>query len=287
MTNPATPGAAPASDEGFLESFDGTRLFHRHQVPEGARAQVLFVHGYGDHLGRYPHVFEHLNAAGYGVHAFDYRGHGRSEGRRGHVGRFPDYVGDLNAFLEVVRPRVPEGQKLLLVAHSNGCLITARWILEGQDAVSAVAMSGPFLKLGFEPPKAKIFASVLIGKVIPHLSVKNELSPEMLTHNPDFQKQTAEDPLYNQVTTPRWFTETLAAQEEVRRRASEITVPLLVMQGLEDTVVSPEASRAFFDAVTSPDKSWEGFEGMRHELYMETGRAAPLARLTAWLDEHA
>ena len=64
-------------------------------------------------------------------------------------------------------------------------------------------------------------------------------------------------------------------------------MPLLVMQGLEDTVVSPEASRAFFDAVTSPDKSWEGFEGMRHELYMETGRAAPLARLTAWLDEHA
>ena len=39
---------------------------------------VVFHHGYGDHVGRYQHVFKRLAASGYAVHTFDAVGHGRS-----------------------------------------------------------------------------------------------------------------------------------------------------------------------------------------------------------------
>ncbi|HET9225959.1 MAG TPA: alpha/beta fold hydrolase, partial [Thermoanaerobaculia bacterium] len=57
-------------------------------------------------MGRYPHVIEALTGAGFEVWAFDQRGHGHSEGVRGHVLRFQEYLDDLGLFLEEL-PRDP------------------------------------------------------------------------------------------------------------------------------------------------------------------------------------
>lgn len=53
-------------------------------------AVVLLVHGMGEHMGRYDHVASMLNEAGYAALGFDQRGHGRTDGRRGHT---PSYEG--------------------------------------------------------------------------------------------------------------------------------------------------------------------------------------------------
>jgi hypothetical protein len=42
---------------------------------------------------------EALAAAGYAAPAHDYRGHGRAEGRRGYVGRFGDYLDDVETMI--------------------------------------------------------------------------------------------------------------------------------------------------------------------------------------------
>ncbi|RMG12824.1 MAG: alpha/beta hydrolase, partial [Deltaproteobacteria bacterium] len=133
-------------------------------------------------------------------------------------------------------------------------------------------------------PPVKVFVSRLVGRVIPFLPVGNELEPEKLSSDPEFQEKTRRDPLYNHVTTPRWFTETMAVQEEVIRRASEITAPILMLQAGADTIADPEAARQVFDAFTSRDKTFEIFEGFKHELFMERGRERPMHALFEWID---
>ena len=52
-------------------------------VPAGpVKGDVIVVHGFGEHIGRYAHIFRELNAAGYACHGMDHQGHGASEGDR-------------------------------------------------------------------------------------------------------------------------------------------------------------------------------------------------------------
>ncbi|MEJ7652385.1 MAG: alpha/beta hydrolase [Chloroflexia bacterium] len=56
------------------------------------RAVVAVSHGFGEHGGRYSNLVEHIVPRGYAVYALDHQGHGRSGGRRGHVGRWSEYL---------------------------------------------------------------------------------------------------------------------------------------------------------------------------------------------------
>ena len=286
MATPESRAPSTEHTEAFFLARDGVRLFRQHWPAKttSPRATIAFVHGYSDHSGRYGHLFEALVDHGYEVHAFDYRGHGRSGGRRGHVDRFEEYLHDLEDFLAEVEPSFA-AEKRFVVAHSNGGLIVTRWLLDRPEGFAGFVLSSPFYRLGFKPPALKVFASRLIGTVVPFLPVSNELKPEQLTSDPEFQEKTKNDPLYNHVTTPRWFSETLAAQEEVILRASEITAPILVMQAGADPIVDVETTRRVFEAFTSRDKTYVEFDGFRHELFMEAERDRPIETMLRWIDE--
>src|SRR5262245_6832481 len=76
------------------------RLAFHVETPSGApRGRVLMVHGYAEHSARYDHVVPLWLERGLAVARFDLRGHGRSEGTRGHVDRFEDYVMDVRDLL--------------------------------------------------------------------------------------------------------------------------------------------------------------------------------------------
>src|SRR5688572_22887681 len=108
--------------EGFFSAKDNLRLFWESDVPDAPKAVVGVVHGYADHCGRFRGVIDYLVAAGFAVHAFDYRGHGQSGGRRGHVDHFDQYLDDLALFWNRV-VAAAEGRKTVLLAHSHGGLI--------------------------------------------------------------------------------------------------------------------------------------------------------------------
>ena len=71
-----------------IKSRDGTNLYYQINSATHPRAVALLVHGYADHSGRYSELVSELNNRGFTCYRFDYRGHGRSEGRRGHIDHF-------------------------------------------------------------------------------------------------------------------------------------------------------------------------------------------------------
>src|SRR5687768_920223 len=114
--------------EGRLTASDGTSLFWRAWPPPEPRAAIAVVHGLAEHSGRYDHVGRHLAARGFAVYAIDYRGHGRSAGRRVHVDSFDDYVEDIGALVGLVKERHPVLPRFLL-GHSQGGLVTLLFLL--------------------------------------------------------------------------------------------------------------------------------------------------------------
>ena len=103
-----------------IQSTAGGPLATKTWTPEGTpTAAVLVVHGFAEHVGRYEHVAAKLTEAGYLVHAYDLRGHGRSSGTRGHMESLDGLLADLGVAhgdLAAAHPDLP----IVLLGHSIG-----------------------------------------------------------------------------------------------------------------------------------------------------------------------
>jgi alpha-beta hydrolase superfamily lysophospholipase len=273
-------------DEGFFTGKDGLRLFWMSEQPELPRAHVAVVHGYGDHIGRYRTTFDALTAQGYAVHGFDYRGHGRADGRRGFCTTWPDYLDDLAAFWTRVRAAAG-GRKTFLLAHSHGGLMSIHLLARGGlEGVSGIVLSAPYFKLAITPPALKVAAARAVGRLLPWAPIKTGLTPKDLSRDEAVQEAVRQDPLYNQIATPRWFIESTEAQARVMTLASQVKVPLFLLCGADDRVASVEVGRLFFDTVGSTDKVYKVYPGMRHEPLNELGKEEVQGDISNWISTH-
>ena len=119
------PSAHPALAARYFQSAaNGLWLHYRVWEPRTpVRAVVYFVHGYGEHCGRYEQAARALADAGFRVASFDQQGHGASVGDRGHLDRLASCVSDVIQLAESVCPPPPNVPRVLM-GHSMGGLIS-------------------------------------------------------------------------------------------------------------------------------------------------------------------
>jgi len=276
----------PRRDEGYFASKDGTRLFWTRQVPDAEpKAWLGVVHGYGDHCGRYTRPIEAFVNAGFGVLAFDYRGHGKASGARADCNRWDDYLDDMAGFFARLVDAA-RGKPIFLVAHSHGALITTHFMASPPPELKGAVLTAPFYALAFQPPALKLLGAKLIKGLMPGLKIGNELKPDQLSRDPAWQQETKNDPLYLHTTTPRWFFETQAAQQRLTGLGNRVTLPLLMLAGTADPIASMPAAKAFFETVASKDKTFKEYGDYRHEVMMEVGREQVWSDISQWISSH-
>jgi alpha-beta hydrolase superfamily lysophospholipase len=272
----------PRHEEGFFAAKGNLRLYWESDAPDGEPKAVFgVVHGFGDHLGRYRALKDSLLTQGFAVHAFDFRGHGRSDGKRGHVDAFADYLDDLSRFVERVRAAAAT-RPIFLVAHSMGALISLMSLSRGAVGFRGAVVTSPYLALNFDPPRVKLLAAKVLDRVLPSLTLGNELKDEQLSRDVAWQKSTRADPLYGRVVSSRWFTESIRAQNEVQKSGGAVKLPLLMLCGAEDPIASTPTSRRFFESIASTDKQYKEYPGMRHEVLNELGKEEVHTDIVHW-----
>jgi alpha-beta hydrolase superfamily lysophospholipase len=253
-------------------------------------ARLLIFHGYGDHSGRFAHFQKWLADRGVATDSFDFRGHGRSSGRRGYVRRWDEYLDDVHAALDACQPiwtnEGLSGVPLFVLGHSHGGLVLAAATIAGILAAPAVAgciMTAPYLAPA-EPLTWpwRLFAAAS-NVLSPSLRVKSGLSADMMTSDPVMLADSHADPLLLRAATPRWYTTTMRKQAEVLAAADGFTLPLLCLFGDQDRIASSAAARAFVESVRATDKSFEVIAGARHEILRETTREQTFSRILAWM----
>src|SRR5437667_1411948 len=163
-----------------LTAPDGTLLVYDMYEAAAARAAVLGRVGGADHAGRWRDVGERLCAAGYSTYVLDLRRHGRSGGRRGHLSRFSQLLGALQAFRRVVRLRTDRPQ--LLLGTSFGGLVALRY-LETQPSAPIVGtvVVSPWLGLAFRPPAWKMVVGRVFADLWPTLPLPVHVDAETLS----------------------------------------------------------------------------------------------------------
>lgn len=271
-----------------LTTDDGLAL-HWRQWPAAAAARgtVLIVHGLGEHIGRYAAVADHLNAQGWQVLGYDHRGHGRSGGPRGGIASADSLLTDLG--LAVARARAAAPGELVLLGHSLGGLIAARYVAEGLAAqpapwyrsVDRLALSSPALDPGMNAAQKLLLA--VAAPLVPDLALSNGLKPAWISRDPAVVKAYVDDPLVHDRVTPRLVRFIVDAGREVLPAAPAWRVPTLLLWAGADRCVSPRGSEAFAAAAPAALLQHEAWPALFHEILNEPERGAVLTRLSAWL----
>jgi lysophospholipase len=250
-----------------------------------ARGTLLFVHGYGDHCGRYGWPIEHFAPQGLDCLAFDYRGHGQAAGTRGHCYHFDEYLGDLDAAIELAESRC--AGPLVIVGHSHGGLVAMRYLLaKPRASIRAIVLSSPFFALRMSVPAWKRGAARMLSRIAPRLAMPSEIQATDLSHEPSIAAGYKTDRWVHSVATTRWFTECHHAQQYCYDHAGELALPVLALVAGDDRVVSADRTRALFDRIGAADKQLVVYPGYYHEIFNETGRAQVFSDLGDWLQKH-
>ena len=271
----APPGPIEPTRTTYFRSRDGLRIYGELFQPADPRAAVVIVHGYSEHGGRYREVANVLSRLGIASLTFDLRGHGRSEGQRGYVGRFTEYLDDLDAASTELEGQLGSAVPLGLIAHSNGALVTLRALADPwrrPKRAEFAVLSSPFLGLKLKVSSAKTMTARIASLALPSLSLPNELIVSNLTRDAAKQRERRLDTLCHDVASARWFTEAGNTQEWVREFAHRMETPSLWLVAGADKVADPASTRAVHSRLQSESEYHELAEH-EHEVFNEVGRA--------------
>jgi alpha-beta hydrolase superfamily lysophospholipase len=285
MTVEPTAGTLRSSDGAFT-GIGGLRLAFRTWETPWPRAAIVLVHGLGDHSGRYEAFGRAMAGFGMSTFAADLRGHGRSEGRRGHVPSFHTFLLELDRFQRDVAGMVPFRLPTFVVGVSLGGLIALRYLEEYDSRFRGAVICSPWLATAMPVPRWKVMFAGAFDRFLPALPFRSGLDPDDFTRDADVVEAYRADPLVHGSITPRLFAQSSAAMGLVLQRSDRIRAPLLFMLGGDDRVVSTERTLRFARSMSGGDVSIRVLPEHRHELLQEVDRAATFRRIRDWITAH-
>ncbi len=269
--------------EGRFKGYKDLDIYYQCWLPEGdARAVLLVVHGWAEHSGRYTNLVDYFVPKGYAICALDYRGHGKSEGPRGYVDRFSDYLLDLKTFFDLVRSQHSD-TKIFMVGHSVGGTVATAYVIDHQHELAGLLLSGASLMMGSGLPSALIPLARILSVLMPRMGVF-VLDATDISQDKAVVDAYVNDPLvYRGKITCRFAAEMLKTLRKLPSQMPEIKLPILVMHGTADRLGEPEGSRLLYDRAGSKDKTLKLYQGFYHEIFNEPEREQVLSDMESWL----
>ena len=287
MRTEAEPFVAACRESGYDERIPGQPVYYERFTPPGdVKGVIVLSHGFTESVRKFTESIYYMLRQGYMVWGIDHRGHGRSYRHNSnpyvvHVEHFRDYVLDLQ---HLVRSKVMPAagdRPLALYCHSMGGCIGA-WLIEDDPALfTRAVLSSPMLGLTFSIPTPLLYAGASFkvrgGRKVNPMTPVTSFAPGDFENSCDSSecrflyyrsKRLADQAL--QTTSPSigWGLEAVKACARVtsRAHASKISIPVLLCQAGNDTVVKNASQDLFVSRV----KQCELYRvpGAKHELYM-------------------
>jgi len=261
---------------------DGLKLYAQGWAPDQEAVAILcLVHGLGEHSGRYSHWAAKYTDAGFAVLSFDLRGHGKSEGLRGHAPSFDHLADDISLMLNYADKHY-EGKPVFLYGHSLGGLLALYYLTQRRPSLKGAIITSPGLRTIAEKQKMKLAFGRAAVKVIPHLTVPNGLDRNNLCHEPEVIKAYQSDPLVHDRISLALAAEMIEATDYILSSAGELKTPLLVMHGSDDELTYASGSEELAAAAQN-SCTLKLYEGLFHELHNEFEQDTVFADQLEWL----
>jgi acylglycerol lipase len=284
----ALESAILAEEEASLRLDGGLRIFARAWVPAASRRIVVCVQGLGGHGAYYRSLAHALAQEGTALAAPDLRGHGRSEGVRGNIDRFERYLEDVDATLRWVRESWP-GKPIILLGESMGASIAIQYVASRHRRADTIPLAGlalvsPVLRPAIQPTVDEAVRYLRLLLTAPsHPAMPVTGREELGCRDADFNAQLRADPLFVRHVSVRFLNNLTIWLWQARRKAAQVNLPLLVLQGERDYVAHPGGTIDFLRRVGSAERRVVTFPEAYHCLLYDPATPLVVRELASWL----
>jgi alpha-beta hydrolase superfamily lysophospholipase len=248
---------------------------------EHAKALIILVHGIGEHIGRYDHWLKKFNERGFAFVGFDLPGHGKSDGKRGHMKSYDQTDEMLDIIIRENSKTFP-GLPIFLYGHSLGGGIVLDYLIRRDPRVKGAIVTSPYLRLAFEPAKFKLILASLMESIFPSLVQSSGLIVEHVSHDTKVVEAYKNDPLTHDRISVSLFNSANNAASHSLGHAEYIRIPVLLLHGADDLLTSPGGSREF--ASKNHNVTLKIWEGGYHELHNEPFKDEVFSLIADWVE---
>lgn len=255
----------------FKASRDNIKIFYQSWTKPNAKRLLVIQHGFGEHSDRYQNIIEKLKDSDFSIYALDARGHGRSDGIRGHVPEFQYYIDDLSDLVHIALEEEKQ-EKFFLLGHSLGGVIVLQYAMElhNQDKMHGLLVCSPGLKVKFDLEKLiKRELAKILAKFIPEFVVDANIDLNLLSHDKTVAEVYKKDPLTHGKISFQMANHLFHLSYAIYEKASMIHIPVLMIHGEEDGIAEARGSIELNESLTTSKKFLKLYPGLYHELMNE------------------
>lgn len=278
----------------ILRGSDGTLLFCESLTVPRARGSLLVVHGLGEYGGRYHELAAEAHSLKLNVHLLDLRGHGRSQGTRGHFSSMEEHHRDLDAWIGhlVESGELSVRQPCFLLGHSMGGLIALTYVAQYSSGPMRPELSGLVLSapaLGVPQNPLRLVETSIARHVPPFLrsiQVPSGIKAEFISHDKEEVRLYEQDPLVHGWITPAAYLAIEGAIAGANSLVPQLDIPVLFLINGQDKVVNSAAAQKFARklSVAHPGQvELKLFQRFFHEAFHETGKERAFLELKKWI----
>ena len=269
----------------MLKMRDGTNINCVDYFPASpAHSSIVFMHGLGEHCGRYTHLADYFCTRGFAVRTYDLRGHGKSSGRRGDIPHQDSLLDDAQQVMHDWQASCPTSvTRQLLLGHSMGGLFAAKFALSKMCDLHGLILSAPALAIYMNFIERSLLN--VISSVTPALTLSNGLKTQYLSHDPKVVASYLTDTLVHDRISARLLNSMLTTMHDVFTHASSLDLPTLLLVAGQDKLVDSTGSLRFAQAGPENHLRLCTYENLYHEIFNELDTKAVFDDVGIWLDE--
>lgn len=235
-------------------------MIYTKKFGQPTKGHVIIVHGLGEHFRRHRRLIKRLKKEGYKIHTFDWPGHGKSSGKRGHA--------RIDNTLKIIDEQIKDiDGKPFLFGHSLGGLTVLRYSEENSNKIKSVISSSPPLERSDEVSFFNVKMVSLLSYFFPKKTMSNSFKVEDVTRSKEGRKNYMEDKMVHDKASLRLLSDLFKNMKIAHQRKEKLNCPVLLLGGTEDKICPVEGAEKFVEDLQVKEKDLIKYKGAYHEIF--------------------
>lgn len=262
--------------EEFTKSSNlGKTIYFKCLSPKNSspKAVICIIHGMGEHCNRYFNLENYFIPLNYAFIGFDHIGHGKSEGKRGHIDHYNELSEPIDLMIQECQSRFPQ-TPIILLGHSMGGNVLCHYLLtQDTSKIHAAIISSPWLRLSHPPSTALIGLVKWLHYFFPGFTQNTKLEINAISRDKDYVQNYYHDPLVHPYISFNFFWNIYQKGLWNIKYAHQLKTRVLWYHGDADRITSAKASIEFIQKVENKRLvQWHLLPDYYHETHNDIGK---------------
>jgi alpha-beta hydrolase superfamily lysophospholipase len=267
-----------------IRADDGVEIPARVYGEQCRRTPLVMLHGLRSHAGWFGQSARFVASLGHPVYAFDRRGSGVSDEKRGHADSFRDVVDEVRCVAEAAMAR-HDARHVHVMGHCFGAIPGAILACRYPEKVASLILPTPGIHTQVTVPPLRKFQIGLCQIGARQRYIPFPLAADKLADLDAHRRFIREDSLSLTEITAGFCFQVFRARRYLKNNVHALHAPLFMALAGKDEISNNERNIAFLHAASSRKKRLLTYPDATHILEFSPAKDRFFRDLADWLAE--